>query len=79
MIWDLLSDALMGSGLIEVLDIGTQDTMKLLLLGDERVIETLATHAAQKTFTDGIGARSVIGCFQHLDTCTGYLGHPFRK
>ena len=55
------------SGLIEVLDVGTQDTMKLLLLQDEQVIETLATHAAQKTFTDGIGARSVIGCFQYLD------------
>jgi hypothetical protein len=61
-IWDLLSDALMRSGLIEVLDIGAQDAMKLLLLQDEQVIETLATHAAQKTFTDGIGARSVIGC-----------------
>ena len=41
--------------------------MQLLLLQDEQVIVTLATHAAQKTFTVGIGARSVIGCFQYLD------------
>ena len=41
--------------------------MQLLLLQDEQVIETLATHAALKTFTDGIGARSVKGCFQDLD------------
>ena len=45
--WDLLSDSLMRSGLIEVLDRGTQDTMQLLLLQDEQVIETLATHAAR--------------------------------
>ena len=55
------------SGLIEVLDIGTQDTMQLLLLQDEQVIETLATHAAQKAFTDGIGPWCVIRCFQDLD------------
>jgi hypothetical protein len=40
------------SGSIEVLDIGMQDTMQLLLLEDEKVIEALATHAAQKPFTD---------------------------
>ncbi len=61
------------SGLIEGLDRGTQDTMQMLLLQDEQVIETRATHAAQKTFTDGIGARSVRGCFQYLDAAAcGY-------
>src|SRR5215469_1493629 len=59
------------SGLIEVLDIGTQDTMQLLLLQDEQVIETLAPntpqHTAQKAFTDGIGPWRVIGRFQDLD------------
>jgi hypothetical protein len=54
-IWDLLPDALMRPGLVEVLDIGTQDTMQLLLLQNEQVIETLVTHAAHKPFTDGIG------------------------
>jgi hypothetical protein len=54
------------SGLIKVLDIRIKDTLQLLLLEDEQVIETLAPHTAQKAFTDGIGARSVIGCFQYL-------------
>ena len=53
--WDLLSDSLMWPGLIEVLYLGTQGTMQLLLLQDEQVIETLPTHVAQKAFTDGIG------------------------
>jgi hypothetical protein len=44
LLWNLLPDALMRPGLIEVLDIGTQDTMQLFLLEDEQVIETLATH-----------------------------------
>ena len=45
----------------------------MLLLQDEQVIETRATHASQKTFTDGIGARSVRGCFQYLDAAAcGY-------
>src|SRR5215471_1824521 len=36
--WNLLPDSLMQPGLVEVLDIGTQDTMQLLLLQDEHVI-----------------------------------------
>ena len=55
------------SGLIEVLDIGTQDTMKLLLLQDEQVIETLSTHTAHKPFTDRIDSRRLVGRFQYLD------------
>jgi hypothetical protein len=44
--WDLLSDALMWPGLIEVLTIGMKDTVQLLLMKDEQVIETLSTHTA---------------------------------
>ena len=32
-------------GMVEVVSIGTQDTMQLLLLQNEQVIEALATHA----------------------------------
>src|SRR5215472_10581976 len=64
----------MRSGLIEVLDTGTQDTMQLLLLQDEQVIETLAPHTAQKAFTDGIGPWRVIGRFQDLNAAG--LGNP---
>ncbi len=65
--WNLLCDALMRSGSIEVLDIGMQDTMQLLLLEDEKVIETLSTHAAQKPFTDRIGSWCVVRRGEHLD------------
>ena len=65
--WNLLLDALMRSGSIEVLDIGMQDTMQLLLLEDEQVIETLSTHAAQKPFTDRIGSWCVVRCSEHID------------
>jgi hypothetical protein len=69
--WDLLCDALMWSGLIEVLHRGMKDTMQLLLLEDEKMIEALSTHAAQKAFTDGIRSRGVIGCFEELDGACG--------
>jgi len=54
-------------GSVEVVDIGSQDPLELLLLEDEQVIETLATYTAQKPFTDGIGAWRVIRCFQDRD------------
>ncbi len=57
----------MRSSLIEVLDIGSKDTLQLLLVKDEQVIETLASHTSQKAFTDGIGSWRVIRRFQDLD------------
>src|SRR5215469_4990198 len=66
MVWDLLFDALMRSGLIEVLNVGMKDTVQLLLVKDEQVIETLATHTAQKAFTDGIGPWCMVGRLQDL-------------
>ena len=69
--WNLLSDALMRSSLIEVLDIATKDTMQLLLLEDEQVIETLSPHTAQKAFTDSVSPWCVIRCFQDLDAAGG--------
>ena len=60
-------------GLIEVLGIGTQDTMQLLLVQDEQVIQTLSPHTSQKALTDGIGSWRVIRCFQDFDaTGDGY-------
>jgi len=67
------------SGLIEVLDIGTQDTMQLLLMQDDQVIDTLATHTAQKAFTDRISPWCVIRRFQDLDAAgldNPIEGHP---
>jgi hypothetical protein len=69
--WNLLSDALMRSSLIEVLDIATKDTMQLLLLEDKQVIETLSPHTAQKAFTDSVSPWCVRRCFQDLDAAGG--------
>jgi hypothetical protein len=60
-------DALIRSGSIEVLDRGMQDTMQLILLEDEKVIETLSMHAAQKPFTDRLGAFRMLRRGEHLD------------
>jgi hypothetical protein len=63
-------DALMRPSSIEVLDRGMQDTIQLLRLQDEKVVETLAAHTSQKPFTDGIRSWSVIRCCEKLDsTC----------
>ena len=61
-------------GSIEVLNIGSQDSLELLLLQDEQVIETLATHTQEKAFTDRIGSWCMIRRFQDLDATR--LGNP---
>jgi hypothetical protein len=52
--WELLSDPLMRSGSIEVVYISIEYPLELLLMQDEQVIETLASHTPQKAFTDSI-------------------------
>jgi hypothetical protein len=71
--WNLLCDALMWPSLIEVLHIGMQDTMQLLLLKDEKMIEALSPHTQEKPFTDRIGPRSMVRRFEYLNAA-GY-GH----
>jgi hypothetical protein len=61
----------MGSGLIEVDDIGFEKPSELLLMQDEEVIETYSPHASQKTFTDSIGLRGSIRRSQHIDATCG--------
>jgi hypothetical protein len=64
---NLLLDPLMRSGSIEVLDIGVEYPVELLLLQDEQMIEALATHASEKAFTSRIRSRGLIGYFENLD------------
>jgi len=59
-------NALMWSCLIEIRDIGMQDTMELLLMEDQYVVQALSPDTPQKAFTGRIGARCMIGCFQYL-------------
>ena len=65
--WNLLLDALMWSCLIEIRDVGTQDTMHLLLTEDQQVVKALSPNTPQKAFTDSIGSWRVIRRFQYLD------------
>src|SRR5258708_6730788 len=65
--WNPLLDALMWSCLIEILDVGTQDTMQLLFMKDQYVIQALSSNTPQKAFTDGIGSRRMIRRFENLD------------
>ena len=44
----------MWSILIEVDHIGFEQTIELLLMDDQEVIQAFSPHAPQKTFTDGI-------------------------
>jgi hypothetical protein len=64
-------NALMWPCSIEILDVGPQDTMQLLFMEDQHVVQTLSSHAAQKAFTDRIGLWGVIGCFEDLDAARG--------
>ncbi len=71
--WDLVFDALMRPSLIEVLHIGTKDTMQLLLLEDEKMIEALSPHTQEKAFTDRIGPWRMVRRFEHLNAAS--CGH----
>ena len=78
--WDLLVDALMWPSSIEVLDIGMKDAVKLLLLQDEQMTETISPHTAQKPFTDRIGLGSVIWGLEQLDaTACGHARQTRSK
>jgi hypothetical protein len=57
----------MGSGSVEVLSIGIEHPVELLLMQDEQMIEAFTPHASQKAFTGRIRSRGVIRDVEHLD------------
>ena len=57
----------MGSGSVEVVDIGVEHPVELPLMQNEQVIKTLAPHASEKSFTSRIRSRGVIRDVEHLD------------
>ena len=64
---------------IEVLNIGGEHAVQLLLMQNEQVIETLASHSTEKAFTDGIRSRGVIRGFENLNItrlCNSREAHP---
>jgi len=58
---------LMRSCLIEIRDVCIEDTLELLLLQDQQVVQALLPHTSQEAFTDGIGSGSVIRGLEKLD------------
>jgi hypothetical protein len=64
----------MRPGLVEVLGIGVEYAVELLLMEDEQMVEAFTPHTPEKPFTDGIGSRSVIRCGENLDVTR--LGNP---
>jgi hypothetical protein len=60
----------MWPGSIEVLNVGVQHAVELLLMQDKQIIETFAPHTQEKPFTDGIRSRGLIRCGEHCaSTC----------
>src|SRR5436305_11179859 len=53
---------------IEKHDVGTQDTMQLLLMEDQHVVQASSPDTAQKAFTDRIRAFRMRRRYQYLDT-----------
>jgi hypothetical protein len=67
-------DPLMRPSLVEILDIGVEHALELLLLQNKQMVEAFTPHTPEKPFTDGIGSRSVIRCCENLDVTR--LGNP---
>ncbi len=61
----------MRSCLVEVAHIGIEDTLELLLLQDEQMIEAFLSHAPQEAFADRIGSGSMNRRFEKLDATGG--------
>ncbi len=58
----------MRSSSVEGVYIRVEYPLELLLMQDEQVIETRASHTPQKAFTNGIRLRGVIRRFENLDS-----------
>ena len=71
---NLLLDALMRPGSVEVVHICIEHAVELPLMQDQQVIEALTPDTAQEALTDGIGTRGIIRSLEKLDA-TG-LGNP---
>ena len=63
----------MGASLIKVQDIAPEKLGELLLMEDQKVVQTFSSHAPQKAFTHGIRLWSPVRRSKHFDaTCCCY-------
>jgi hypothetical protein len=67
---DPLPKPLMRSSLVEVHCIRIEETVELLLLEDQEVIQAFSSHTSQKAFTDGIRLGSSVEVHQNILTET---------
>src|SRR5207247_8117481 len=57
----------MWSSLIEVHNVCLEETIKLLFMHNQEVIQAFSPHAPKKAFTDSIRSRSPVRCSKHWD------------
>ena len=59
------------SNFIEVHHVCLEETIELLLMQDQEMIQAFSPHASQKAFTDSIRSRSSVRCPKHFDATHG--------
>ena len=60
-------DALMGTDVIEVVNVFTHQSLQVALTENDDMIEALASDTADETLTDGIGFRRTHRCFEDIN------------
>jgi len=60
-------DPLMGSSVVEVCHIPIEHALELPLVKDQDMIKAFLSHTPHEAFTDCIGSRSMIRCFENLN------------
>jgi hypothetical protein len=77
---DLLPNALMGSCLVEIRDVGSEDALELLLLQDEQVVQAFLPYTPHEPLTDGIRSWGMNRRFEKLDaTCDRHASKTGSK
>jgi hypothetical protein len=71
---DMLVDALVWSGMVEIGLILLHGPIELLLVQDEEEVEAFTPHTAQKTLANSVGLGGLIRCGQDFDA--GPFGDP---
>jgi len=66
---DLLTDALMRSSVVVVVNVFLHDAIGMPFAQEDEVIQAFAPETAQETFADGIGLRCAIGSAEDFNAC----------
>jgi hypothetical protein len=69
--WNHLFESLMRSGLIEVVNILSEDPAKMAFVEDKDVVQALSADTAEEALTDGIRPWGMRGSRSSLDSASG--------